>query len=98
MGRPPKQTSLFWRETRQRILGHEISPYPEVVRGRERELVTGRQLTGDPDERVEDATQQRELAAGQQRGEQQRVGVEERTGAVNTRHRSREARRQDRVQ
>ena len=26
---------LFWRETRQRILGHEISPYPEVVRGRE---------------------------------------------------------------
>ena len=32
---PPRQTSLFWRETRQRILGHEISPYPEVVRGRE---------------------------------------------------------------
>ena len=27
---------LFWRETRQRILGPEISPYPEVVRGRER--------------------------------------------------------------
>ena len=25
---------LFWRETRQRILGPEISPYPEVVRGR----------------------------------------------------------------
>ena len=36
--------SLFWRETRQRILGPEISPYPEVGRGREREL------TGDPDE------------------------------------------------
>ena len=35
VGRPPKQTSLFWRETKQRILGHEISPYPEVVRGRE---------------------------------------------------------------
>ena len=35
---------LFWRETRQRILGPEISPYPEVGRGREREL------TGDPDE------------------------------------------------
>ena len=50
MGRPPKQTSLFWRETRQRILGHEISPYPEVVRGREWEL-----------------------AAGQQRGEQQKL-------------------------
>ena len=31
---------LFWRETRQRILGPEISPYPEVVRGRERELTT----------------------------------------------------------
>ena len=31
---------LFWRETRQRILGHEISPYPEVVRGREWELTT----------------------------------------------------------
>ena len=29
---------LFWRETRQRILGHEISPYPEVGRGREWEL------------------------------------------------------------
>ena len=28
---------LFWRETRQRILGPEISPYPEVGRGRERE-------------------------------------------------------------
>ena len=31
---------LFWRETRQRILGHEISPYPEVVRGGEGELTT----------------------------------------------------------
>ena len=31
---------LFWRETRQRILGHEISPYPEVVRGRKWELTT----------------------------------------------------------
>ena len=30
--------------------------------------------------------------AGQQSGEQQRVGVEPRTGAVNTGHRSREAR------
>ena len=67
-------------------------------------------MTGDPDEAVDDATEQRgvggwtaergvggwraerQLVAGQQRGEQQRVGVEERTGAVNTRHRSREAR------
>ena len=29
---------LFWCETRQRIFGPEISPYPEVVRGRERVL------------------------------------------------------------
>ena len=28
---------LFWRETRQRILGPEISPYPEVGMGRGRE-------------------------------------------------------------
>ena len=44
---------LFWRETRQRILGPEISPYPEVVRGREWELAGLRswvQLTGNPDE------------------------------------------------
>ena len=51
---------LFWRETRQRILGHEISPYPEVGRGREWELTT-RPSRG-------------QLAAGQQRGKQQRVG------------------------
>ena len=66
MGGPLKQTiPLFWRETRQRILGPEISLYPEVVRGRERELAGKR--AG------------RQLAAGQQR-----VGVEPRTGAVNT--------------
>ena len=36
---------------------------------------------------------QGQLAAGQQRGKEQKaVGVEERTGAVNTGHRSREAR------
>ena len=29
---------LFRRETRKRIFGPEISPYPEVVRGRERGL------------------------------------------------------------
>ena len=62
---------LFWRETRQRILGPEISPYPEVGRGREREAVDG----GPGREAV---------GVGQQRGEQQRVGVEPRTGAVNT--------------
>ena len=59
MGGPPKLTSLFWRETRQRILGHEISPYPEVVRGREWELTT-RPSRG-------------QLAAGQQRGEQREL-------------------------
>ena len=32
---------LFWRETRQRILGPEISPYPEVGRGRERAVDGG---------------------------------------------------------
>ena len=64
MGRPPKQTSLFWRETRQRILGHEILPYPEVVRGRECELTTrpsrGQLAAGE---------QRRQLAAGEQRGQ-----------------------------
>ena len=29
---------LFWRETRQRILGPEISPYPGVGRGREKRV------------------------------------------------------------
>ena len=69
---------LFWRETRQRILGHEISPYPDA-----REAVDGGpgrgQLTTRPNREA--------VAAGQQR-----VGVEPRTGAVNTGHRSREAR------
>ena len=51
MGGPPirRFLCLFWRETRQRIFGPEISPYPEVVRGRERELVGQRswQVVGD---------------------------------------------------
>ena len=59
---------LFWRETRQRILGHEISPYPEVGRGREWELTTrpsrGQLAAGE---------QRGQLAAGQQRGEQERL-------------------------
>ena len=45
---------LFWRETRQRILGHEISPYPEVGRGRERGSWRGTRTRA-----VDDATQQR---------------------------------------
>ena len=52
---------LFWRETRQRILGPEISPYPEVGRGRERELTTrpGR-------EAVDGGPGRDELATGRQ--------------------------------
>ena len=94
------------------FLDKKISPYPEVVRGRERELTT---------------RPRRELVAGEQRGSwwlesreassrrQLRLETtegswdwtrERRTerlawihgGAVNTRHRNREARRQDRVQ
>ena len=78
---------LCWRETRQRILGPEISPYPEVGRGREWELAGKRSWRG---------TRTRAVGVGQQRGEQQRVGVEPRTGAVNTG--LRRQRRQDRVQ
>ena len=127
---------LFWRETRQRILGPEISPYPEVVRGREWELTTRprerqlmagaqeRQLVaGDQERQLVAGDQERQLAVGQERGElvagqekgQLRLETtesswdwtgERRTerlawihgGAVNTRHRNREARRQDRVQ
>ena len=60
---------LFWRETRQGIFGSEISPYPEVVRGHERELEKEA-------ERVGDGTAERRVS--------RRVGVEPRTGAVNT--------------
>ena len=46
MGGPPSRRflCLFWCETRQRIFGPEISPYLEVVRGHEGELV-GKELT-----------------------------------------------------
>ena len=55
MGGPPSRRflCLFWCETRQRIFGPEISPYPEVVRRRERELAGQRSW--------------QELATGQQR-------------------------------
>ena len=60
MGGPSRRfLCLFWRETKQRIFGPEISPYPEVVRGRERELAG--QRAG------------RQLATGQQRGESAEV-------------------------
>ena len=57
MGGPPGRRflCLFWCETRQRIFGPEISPYPEVVRGQKRELAGQRSW--------------QELATGQQRGE-----------------------------
>ena len=71
---------LFWRETRQRILGHEISPYPEVVRGgewelttrpRERQLVVGQErgelVAGDQERQLVAGDQERQLVAGEQR-------------------------------
>ena len=82
---------LFWRETRQRILGHEISPYPEVGR--------------DAREAVDDANQQRAVGgwtAEKRATESWRLYSREASsrelawkngqGAVNTGHRSREAR------
>ena len=50
---------LFWRETRQRIFGPEISPYPEVVRGREWELAGQRSW-----EAVDDGTRTRAVGEG----------------------------------
>ena len=92
MGGPPSRRflCLFWRETRQRIFEPEISPYPEVVRERERELAGRRswQAVGvEPrTERVGDGTAERRVS--------RRVGVEPRTDAVDSEDSSRE----DRVQ
>ena len=72
---------LFWRETRQRILGHEISPYPEVVRGGEWELTTR------PERQLVAGDQERQLVTGEQRGRQQKLAWKN-GGAVNTRHRA----------
>ena len=62
MGGPSRRfLRLFRRETRQRIFGPEISPYPEVVRGGERELAGQRswqELTTGP--------RREQLATGQQ--------------------------------
>ena len=59
-GSPSRQfLCLFWRETRQRVFGSEISRYPEMVRGREEELAWNHG--------------QRQLATGQQRGESAEV-------------------------
>ena len=70
MGGPPSRRflCLFWRETRQRIFGPEISPYPEVVRGHERELVGQRsweELTTGPGWEQSATGQQRDESAGE---------------------------------
>ena len=78
---------LFWRETRQRILGHEISPYPEVVRGREWELAGLRSW-----EAVDGGPGREQLAAGQQRELAWNHGQGQSTPD------SGDSRRQDRVQ
>ena len=70
---------LFWRETRQRILGPEISPYLEVVRGREWELAGQRSWQA-----VDDGTRTRAVGDWTAERQDSRVGVEPRTGAVNT--------------
>ena len=76
----------------------------ERVGGRraERELVAGRSRRGSwwlesREERVGGWTGEKAVVAGQERGEQQKLAWKN-GGAVNTRHRNREARRQDRVQ
>ena len=99
---------LFWRETRQRILGHEISPYPEVVRGGEWELTTRPRRVGSwtrewevggrwPREAVGGWRAERRQLRLDKRRRTAEVGVEERRGSQHQTP-SREARRQDRVQ
>ena len=84
MGGPSRRfLCLFRRETRQRIFGPEISPYPEVVRGRERGL-----MTGPGREAVGDGTAERQVS--------RRVGGEPRTDAVDSGDSSREDRVQQR--
>ena len=89
---------LFLRETRQRILEHEISPYPEVVRGGEWELTTRprerKLVVGQEQRQLVVGQEQRQLVVGQ---EQKAVGVDPRRGSQHQTP-SREARGQDRVQ
>ena len=78
MGGPSRRfLCLFRRETRQRIFGPEISPYPEVVRGRERGLAGQKELA---------SSWRRDSREGVSR----RVGVEPRTDAVDSGDSSRE--------
>ena len=47
MGGPPSRRflCLFWRETRQRVFGLEISACPEVVTGRKKRVGWEKELT-----------------------------------------------------
>ena len=90
---------LFWRETRQRILGPEISPYLKVGRGRERELTTrpGREAVGAGQQRGSwRGTRTRAVGVGQQRGEQRELAWNHRQGQSTPD--SGDSRREDRVQ
>ena len=74
MGGPSRRfLSLFRRETRQRIFGPEISPYPEVVRGRERELAGQKELAGSWRRGSREASQQKIWRGTTDRGSQQRT-------------------------
>ena len=61
MGGPPSRRflCLFWRETRQRVFGPEISPYPEVVTGREKRVGWEKELAA-----VGDGTRTRAVDSG----------------------------------
>ena len=91
MGGPSRRfLCLFWRKTRQRTFGPEISPYPEVVRGHEKRVGWTKELAA-----VDDGTRTRPVGDGTaERRVSRRVGVEPRTDAVD----SGDSRRQDRVQ
>ena len=84
MGGPSRRfLCLFWRETRQRIFGPEISPYPEVVRGHEKRVGWTKELAGSWRRDSREASQQR-------------VGVEPRRDAVDSGDSSRQDRVQRR--
>ena len=90
---------LFWRETRQRILGPEISPYPEVVRGREWELAGLRSweaVGAGQQAGVDDATQQRELQLDSREASSRELAWNH--GQGQSTPDSWDSRRQDRVQ
>ena len=60
MGGPSRRfLCLFWRETRQRIFGPEISPYLEVERGHEKRVGWTKEMAG-----VDDGTRTRAVDDG----------------------------------